>query len=403
MQQPRGAHIVEALVAKGVSIPNPWAIDIAEDVDPDRISADGVVLHQGIRLRGARTTISAGCELGAEGPVTVDDCQLGPNVALKGGYFTRAVFLAGASMTLGAHVREGTILEESASAAHTVGLKQTILFPFATLGSLINFCDAMLTGGTSGSDHSEVGSSYIHFNFTPDGDKSTPSLFGDVPRGVLLDRPPVFLGGQGGAVGPVRTGFGVVVGAGSVLREDVAEDDLLVLPESVGGIRRPNKRHGYKRLAPILEKNLAYIGSLVALDAWYAQARAPFFAHQEFGELVLDGARGALAAGLKERTKRLGALIGRVEPTDDARRELVDAKDAVLAACATLDAPAPAAVLDELRARAASGIGYVEAIQGLDDRVRAEVTGWLGGIVDEVCARAAAPVPALGLFAAKPA
>jgi UDP-N-acetylglucosamine/UDP-N-acetylgalactosamine diphosphorylase len=42
-------------------------------------------------------------------------------------------------MGLGAQVREACILEEQASAAHCVGLKQTILFPFVTLGSLINF------------------------------------------------------------------------------------------------------------------------------------------------------------------------------------------------------------------------------------------------------------------------
>ena len=107
----------------------------------------------------------------------------------------------------GAQVREGCLLEEEANGAHCVGLKQTILFPFVTLGSLINFCDCLMAGGTSRKDHSEVGSSYIHFNFTPDGDKTTASLFGDVPRGVMLDQPPIFLGGQGGAVGPVRAGL----------------------------------------------------------------------------------------------------------------------------------------------------------------------------------------------------
>lgn len=76
-------------------------------------------------------------------------------------------------MGSGAHVRGGTILEEEANGAHTVGLKQTILMPFVTLGSLINFCDVLLAGGTSRTNHSEVGSSYIHFNFTPDGDKTT--------------------------------------------------------------------------------------------------------------------------------------------------------------------------------------------------------------------------------------
>lgn len=53
-----------------------------------------------------------------------------------------------------------------------------------------------MAGGTSRKDHSEVGSSYIHFNYTPDGDKTTPSLICDVPRGVMLNQPPIFLGRQ---------------------------------------------------------------------------------------------------------------------------------------------------------------------------------------------------------------
>ncbi|MEL7668838.1 MAG: UDP-N-acetylglucosamine pyrophosphorylase, partial [Actinomycetota bacterium] len=200
--QPRGHEKIVRLMAKGVDIPNPLSLDIGDEVDIDRISGDGVVIHAGCRIRGAKTVISAGCALGAEGPVTLDDCWLGPRVELKGGYFKRSVFLEKANMGLGAQVREACLLEEEANGAHCVGLKQTILLPFVTLGSLINLCDCLMSGGTSRKDHSEVGSSYIHFNYTPDGDKTTPSLFGDVPRGVMLDRPPIFLGGQGGAVGP---------------------------------------------------------------------------------------------------------------------------------------------------------------------------------------------------------
>jgi bifunctional UDP-N-acetylglucosamine pyrophosphorylase/glucosamine-1-phosphate N-acetyltransferase len=186
--QPRGYDKVVRLIDKGVNIPNPLSLDIGDDVDVSRISGENVILWPGCRIHGAKTVISAGCALGAEGPVTLADCRLGPGVELKGGYFKRSVFLEKANMGLGAQVREGCLLEEEANGAHCVGLKQTILFPFVTLGSLINFCDLLMAGGTSRKDHSEVGSSYIHFNYTPDGDKTTPSLFGDVPRGVMLDR-----------------------------------------------------------------------------------------------------------------------------------------------------------------------------------------------------------------------
>ncbi len=208
------------LINKGVDIPNPFTIDLGDEVSVDRISGKGVRIYPGCRIYGEHTVISAGSQIGHEGPVTIDNCQLGPKVELKGGYFNKSVFLEKANMGLGAHVREGCILEEEANGAHCVGIKQTILFPFVTLGSLINFCDCLMAGGTSRKDHSEVGSSYIHFNFTPDGDKTTASLIGDVPRGVMLNQPAIFLGGQGGMVGPLRMGYGNVVAANSVLRND---------------------------------------------------------------------------------------------------------------------------------------------------------------------------------------
>lgn len=397
---PRGFAKVAALIERGATIPNPWTVDIDDDVDVNLIGSN-VVIHPGTRIRGARTVISPGCVLGSEGPVTMENCQLGPKVRLEGGFFSGAVFLEGASMGLGAHVRPGTLIEEHASGAHTVGLKQTILFPHATLGSLINFCDAMLTGGTSAKDHSEVGSSYIHFNFTPDGDKSTPSLFGDVPRGVLVDQPPIFLGGQGGAVGPVRTGFGVVVGAGSVLRDDIDEDGVLVLPDQVPGLRRPNTRHRYRRLNALLEKNLTYIGSLVALQNWYQQVRSLFFARQGFGSHVQAGALAALDAGHRERVKRVEALLAGIEPDDEARRELVERSGDFLAATAPVSVAAPEALVEHLAAQAAHGTDYLTAIRSLDTDQRAAVTTWLTAVIDQVCSSAAGVVPLLGLFAAE--
>ncbi|MDD2672294.1 MAG: UDP-N-acetylglucosamine pyrophosphorylase, partial [Syntrophales bacterium] len=223
----RGFEKTVQLINKGVDIPNPSTIDIGSEVKIDRISGKDVRIYPGCRIYGEKTVISAGCRIGYEAPATIDNCQLGPKVELKGGYFNKSVFLEQANMGSGAQVREGCILEEEANGAHCVGIKQTILFPFVTLGSLINFCDCLMAGGTSRKDHSEVGSSYIHFNFTPDGDKTTASLFGDVPRGVMLNQPAIFLGGQCGAVGPCRLGYGNVVAASSVLRNDYTGDNRL--------------------------------------------------------------------------------------------------------------------------------------------------------------------------------
>ncbi len=115
-------------------------------------------------------------------------------------------------MGLGAHVREGCLLEEEASGAHCVGLKQTILLPFVTLGSLVNFCDCLMAGGTSREDHSEVGSSYIHFNYTPDGDKThAVALRRRAPRGdarPASDLPGGPGRGGGAGAGGLRHGGG---------------------------------------------------------------------------------------------------------------------------------------------------------------------------------------------------
>ena len=186
---------IQLLMEKGVEIPNPLMVDIGEEVDIERVSGDGVVIYAGCKIYGKKTLIMPGTKLGYEGPVTIENCQIGSNVELKGGFFCNSVFLEKANMANGAQVRGACILEEEANGAHMVGLKQTILFPFVTLGSLINFCDCLMAGGTSRRNHSEVGSSYIHFNYTPNQDKATASLIGDVPRGVMLNQRPIFLGG----------------------------------------------------------------------------------------------------------------------------------------------------------------------------------------------------------------
>jgi UDP-N-acetylglucosamine/UDP-N-acetylgalactosamine diphosphorylase len=400
--EPRGHDKVVHLIGKGVSIPNPYTVDIGDDVDVDRISGDGVTLLPGCRIHGARTAISAGCTLGAEGPVVIDDCRLGPKVELKAGYFTRSVFLEKANMGLGAQVREGCLLEEEANGAHCVGLKQTILFPFVTLGSLINFCDCLMAGGTSRKDHSEVGSSYIHFNYTPDGDKTTASLFGDVPRGVMLDRPPIFLGGQGGAVGPVRVGYGSVVAAGSVLREDLLDDGQLVAV-TPPGFERDHRPHTYKNLVRVVRNNVLYLANLAALEQWYRRVREPFFARQELGPLVYEGALEMLSMATGERLKRLKAMAAKVPAFTPAGREFSANVDAV---CALFDGEADLPNGDDFliafrpEQAAASG-NYTETIQGLAPESRALGVQWLNQVVETLCAQADDLLRSMALFAAQ--
>ena len=303
---------IDQLLARGVRMPNPPSVEIGDDVDVHRISATGVTIHAGSKVFGPQTYIGQGARIGYEGPVTIENSFVGPDVNLKGGFFQQAVFLRNASCGLGSHVRQGTILEEGANIAHTVGLKQTILFPFVTLGSLINFCDCLMAGGTDKKNHSEVGSSYIHFNFTPNQDKATPSLMGDVPRGVMLNQSPIFLGGQGGMVGPLRIMYGTVIAAGSICRKDQLKPDRLVIEGGIPNARMPFIAGQYHGLKGLLEKNFYYIGQLTALRYWYTRIRSAFVG-PDFEQPLHDGLVATLDLGIDERYKQLDKLQLKLE------------------------------------------------------------------------------------------
>jgi UDP-N-acetylglucosamine/UDP-N-acetylgalactosamine diphosphorylase len=289
------------------------ALFIAPDVRLERIATD-VVFHPGCRLSGADLSIGPGCVIGAEAPATINNCQLGARVNLAGGFFEGATFLDDAKAASCAHVRPGCLLEEGSSIAHSVGLKQTIFMPWVASGSLINFCDALMAGGTSRKNHSEIGSSYIHFNFTPHQDKATASLIGDVPNGVLLNQDPIFLGGQGGMVGPCKIAYGTVIPAGQIWRGDVDKPGQLVAHAGFKrNIEMKYDAHKFSSVTHIVHNNLTYIGNILALDAWYRVVRAPYMSADPFQNACFAGARTRLAEVLKERFMRLDELMEKVD------------------------------------------------------------------------------------------
>jgi bifunctional UDP-N-acetylglucosamine pyrophosphorylase / glucosamine-1-phosphate N-acetyltransferase len=412
--KPRSHQKISDLISKGVDIPNPLTLDIGEEVPVENISGNNVKIYPGCRIYGKSTVISDGVKIGAEGPVTVDNCQIGSKVELKGGYFKGSVFLEKANMALGAHVREGCLLEEEANGAHCVGLKQTILFPFVTLGSLINFCDCLMAGGTSRKDHSEVGSSYIHFNYTPDGNKTTPSLIGDVPRGVVLNQPAIFLGGQGGMVGPLRLGYGNVAAAGTVLRRDTTEDGKMITGETYGAAVRNLEPHSYRHLPRILKNNLIYLANLSALESWYEHVRKPFFSTMEFGDLLYRGVLDKLALARKERTSRLVALTEKVPRTHkrcgcgtNPEKQGCELHDNIGSVCELFDGNIRDGKEAELRDRFLGAFekcsreldgDYIQHIKAMPAVVSQDGVRWLQQIIDVLCQRAGTFLPSFGLF-----
>ena len=399
------SDVIKQLLGRGIQIPCPESVCIAPEIPPERF-APGTVIHPGCRILGKNTSIGPGCEIGREAPATVEDCQLGAAVQLKGGYFSQSVFMDRAQMGSGAHVRPGCLLEEDAGGAHAVGLKQTVLMPYATLGSLINFCDCLMAGGTSRKNHSEVGSAYIHFNFTPRQDKATPSLLGDVPAGVLLDQPPIFLGGQGGLVGPARVAYGAVVPAGLIVRGEIDAPGLYIPPAGHKPPSRDYQPGRYNRIDRILAANLRYIGNIIALRAWYDRVRAPFMRADPFQAACHAGALKSLDAILEERLRRLDELAGKMPasiklraaaPADDfAGKECLlqqqrllqrwPAMRGQLQEIALRPRRPDAILLEELAGQ--GGQPYLDAIRSLTPAARQCAHAWLATIVaaaSEIC------------------
>lgn len=389
------------LAARGVEVIDPTSTTIAEDVDLERIEGPGTILFPGARLSGSALRIMPGCRIGAEGPAVVDDCVLGRDVELKAGYFAGSVFLDKASMGLGAHVRPGCLLEEEANGAHTVGLKQTILLPFVTLGSLINFCDILMAGGTSRRDHSEVGSSFIHFNFTPQGargDKATASLIGDTPRGVMLRSPRIFLGGQAGLVGPLSIDYGTVLAAGFVYRQDHGPDELVV-GEPLSPVTLAFNATRLTRMRARVQRNLSYIGNVIALWHWYRAVRLPLARGEKARTTLYGAAQKIVESVIGERVKQLARLVGYFEASivelekDGPKRakEIADQR-AMLAAWPRVEAELVAyrdleGDDDQLTSlcegiEAARKEDYVATIQALSAQATIAGTRWMDGLVE---------------------
>ena len=412
MTHPKKSKIAQ-IINKGVRIDSPESIEIGNEVDVDKISGQGVVIHAGSKIFGDATLILRDAKIGFEGPATLKNCQIGPEVELKGGYFEDAVFLTKAKAGLGSHVREASIFEEQASVAHLVGTKHTILFPFVTLGSLINFCDCLMAGGTSRRNHSEVGSSYVHFNFTPNQDKATASLIGDVPKGVMLNQPPIFLGGQGGLVGPCRLEYGTTVAAGTIVRKDELRTGRLLFggAEKGGNVAwAPGRYTNQKR---VVVNNIVYIANLMALNQWYQHVRSLFIS-KDFPEALLTGVKEKLNRAILERMTRLETLGDKIQSSAPARKTKINKhssgaspkKQELFQRWSDLKD-----LLEQLKSEEGdaghrhpflekvdsgieeSGLDYLSVIQALPSSDAVIGTQWLQGIVDRVVAETLNLIP----------
>ena len=296
---------ISRLVERGVNVWGPERVYVGEDVLLDRISPRADLMNAVIT--GETTFIGSRAQIGVSGLARVHQAQIGTSSILGAGTYEHCVLLNGARTRGFAELRPGTVLEEEAEIGHNVGLKNTVFTIGVVAGSCINYCDALVTGGSSRSNHSEIGSGTIHFNFDPRGDKFG-SLLGDA-TGCLLRSRRIFVGGNSGIVAPVHLDFGAVIAAGSVIRKDVAENQLF----SGGTVQRSGKYdlEKYNDLSRKFFTTAKLIGNLRALGTWYRWIRLPFADSDE--KLLYQAAERELDRHLQYRVQELSNVIHKLE------------------------------------------------------------------------------------------
>jgi len=230
----------------------------------------------------------------------------------------------------------------------------------------------------------------------------------------MLNQPPIFLGGQGGIVGPLRLGYGNVVAAGTILRQDFKEENKLIVGKPHRGAVLDFNPYAYPGLSRVVENNFLYLANLMALEQWYVCVRRPFFGGQEFGELIYTGLLDKLTLAQKERIKRLKDMAEKIAVSlkktgpkgqnGGGRKEFHENIDRAFELFSgKMSADAAAEHRDHfltlfLNHKKENKGSYLEVVKSLPTPVSKAGTLWLDKIILELCRRVAALFPSLELF-----
>jgi len=317
------------LQEQGVIIPDLSTVKIGREVAAEKIST-GSTIHPFVQINGSKTEIHAGANIGMSGPATLDNSWIGENVVvgslgavtlkdtvvgpesiLGSGVAEQAVLLGKETMVndfstgYGFRIRKGTLYEEDASSAQHTDTKMTVLFPWTTLGSNINFCDVLLAGGTGPEPgyFSEVGSGTIHFNFSIRGDKATASLFGDASSGVFLDQQRLFIGGNNSLLGPIQADFGAMTAAD--VRINGSFSAGLNFGQSLPKGKIDYDPRIFLGALGIVKKQVNVLAELTSLFHWYQQIRIACVAQTPQQKFIYESGLRIVKSNHQERLSQL--------------------------------------------------------------------------------------------------
>jgi UDP-N-acetylglucosamine/UDP-N-acetylgalactosamine diphosphorylase len=375
--EPGNRRRVVLLQSYGVKVWGPERVYIGPEVSLENINP-GTVLKNAV-LTGQSTFIGTDTIIGSSGLAVLHNCQVGDRVRVGAGHYDQVTLLADSKTRGFAELRPGTLLEEEAEIGHNVGLKHTILTVGVVVGSSINFCDVLTTGGTARDDHTEIGSGVVHFNFDPRGDKFG-SLLGDA-RGVLLRSPRIFVGGNSGLIAPLHVDFGAVIAAGSTVRRDVEMGKFLVSAAELSSVKTSDPT-SYFDLRRKFIRTAELIGNLRSLTAWYEAIRLPFSIGKE--GILLSSALAQIRLHITHRIKELDKVMSKVAKEDrenpfyDQHRKVAKLRTDIRALLADTDClPSPPGVLVSEYETLRSSHSHCDTVRMLSAKACGEAHEWL--------------------------
>ena len=412
--------------ARGVIIPDLNSVRIGYEVAKENISA-GSKLHPFVRINGSKTEIHEGANIGPSGPATLDnswigenavvgslgsvtlkDTVVGPESILGSGVAEQAVLLGKESKVnnfstgYGFRIRKGSLYEEDASSAQHTDTKMTVLFPWTTLGSNINFCDVLLAGGTGPESgfFSEVGSGTIHFNFSIRGDKATASLFGDVSSGVFLDQKRLFIGGNNSLLGPIQAEFGSMTAADVRIKGELSAG--LNFGNSLPKGKIDYDPRIFLGAMGIVKKQVNVLAELTALFHWYEQIRISCIAQTAQQKFIYESGLRIVKLNHQERLSHLQSFMDALDNSHSLslksesvnKKEIAEQKHLLerwpdiqkqLAVPANFKLTVPNSLKNDIAKQQAQGKAtYTKLIQNLSHEGNQSGKKWLKSITENV-------------------
>jgi bifunctional UDP-N-acetylglucosamine pyrophosphorylase/glucosamine-1-phosphate N-acetyltransferase len=207
-------HLAEAAKALQKRINTKWMLEGVSFIDPDKVYIEpsvtigkDTILYPEVYLRG-NTVIGEGCELGPS--VVIHDTSIGDRCRVIYAVLERAKLENDVDMGPFGHLRKGAHLDNHVHMGNFGEIKNSHLGPGTKMGHFSYIGDAEI------GENVNIGAGTVTCNF--DGKRKFKTEIGDN----------AFIGSDTMLVAPVKIGKGAKTGAGAVVREDVADDTVVV-------------------------------------------------------------------------------------------------------------------------------------------------------------------------------